>query len=326
MRLHQKLSITVSLLLACFSASVTKSLSADTVRVIVTGQGSPLQWPLFIGISKGFFKAQNIEIDLVAAQSSASMLQQLTAGAGDLGQGGVIDPIRAIDRGGAKLSMLMIEASKAPYSLWGKPNIKSIAELKGKIVSTGLRQDLTTYFFEIMAAANGLSAKDYEINTAATTPTRYAALVSGAVDAAILYPPASYAAPRAGYSNLGELATYLKEFTYTAYSVNLAWAKTHEVLIRNFIKAYLEGVTWFYQPENREGAIDILVKASRADRGDVEQTYNYFTSLRLYPEKAEMRPQDIAQMLKMMQDKKDLDGPADGARFIDPTVNAMLPK
>jgi NitT/TauT family transport system substrate-binding protein len=297
--------------------------AADPIRIITTGKGSPLEWPLAIGMAKGFFKAHNVGIDVVSAPSTATAMQQVAARAGDIGVGGLTDPIRAIDHG-APLSILILETSVPPYSIWGKPTIKKLSELKGKTVIVGGAKDITRIYFERMAAPNGLKVGDYDLTYAGTTPARYAALSSGAVDAAILYPPASFKAPVEGYSNLGELADYVKDLPFTGYAVHTEWAKQHAAEVKGFLMGMNESVKWFYNSANRTEAIDIQVAASGAARGDVEQTYDYFTRLKIYPATNTMTPEIIAPLVKILGDAKELDGAADPKRFISPDINAML--
>ena len=318
--------ITAVLAFGAFLAGVPDSYANETIRVITTGKGAALQLPLYIGISKGFFQSRGVDIDVSAASSSASAIQQVTAGAGDLGVGGVLDPIRAIDKG-AGLSILLVESSKAPYSLWAKPSITNIGALKGKIVSVGLINDMSRYFVDVMTAANGLKDGDYDRNNAATTPARYAALLSGAADAAILYPPASFLAPKAGFTKLGELSDFLKGFPFTTYTVNLTWAKSHKSAIRAFVQGYNQAVTWFYDPNNKQEAIDILKKNTGSDIETNTDTYAYFTSLHIYPDTAGVSSADLTTMLDIIQDNAylgRLEGKYDPKRFIDPEVNALL--
>lgn len=297
--------------------------AADPIRIITTGKGSPLEWPLAIGMAKGFFKAHNVGIDLISAPSTSTAMQQVAARAGDIAQGGLTDPIRAIDQG-AKLSILILETSVPPYSMWGKPTIKKLSDLKGKTVIVGGAKDITRIYFERMAVPNGLKAGDYDLTYAGTTPARYAALASGAVDAAILYPPASFKAPAEGYSNLGELADYVKDLPFTGYAVHIDWAKQHAADVKGFLKGMDESVKWFYNNANRTEAIDIQVAASGAARGDVELTYDYFTRLKIFPATNTMTPETIAPLVKILSDAKELDGAPDPKRFIDADINAML--
>jgi ABC-type nitrate/sulfonate/bicarbonate transport system substrate-binding protein len=297
--------------------------SAETIRIITTGKGSALEWPLFVGMEKGFFKSRDIALDLISAPSTSAAMQQVTAGAGEMGQGGVTDPMRAIDRG-AKLSFLMLETSVPPYSIWAKAEIKKFADLKKKMVIVGGAKDITRIYFERIARPNGLPDGEYDLTYAGTTAARYAALVSGAVDAAILYPPATFKAADAGYTKLGEIADYTKDMPFSAYVVDTAWAKSHLKEVRAFLQGMDESVKWFYDKANRAEAIKIMIAASGGAQSDTEKSYDYFHSLRLYPETSTISPEILASTVKVLADAKELDGPADAKRFIDPAVAALL--
>ena len=64
--------------------SVAPVRAMDTVTIGTVGSPSANLWPVFIGIDKGFFAAQNVKADVVYIQSSASVIQQLSAGSLDM--------------------------------------------------------------------------------------------------------------------------------------------------------------------------------------------------------------------------------------------------
>ena len=311
----------LTLAIACGWAAPGRA--EDKITLITTGKGSPLEWPVFIGLQNGSFKAAGIGIDMLSAASTAAAMQQVTAGSGDMGSGGLTDPIHAIDHG-AGLSVLMLQTSKPPYSVWAKPAIKTIADLRGKLVIVGGAKDITRIYFEKMALPNGLKPGDYDLTYAGTTPARYAALLSGAVDAAMLYPPAIFRAAEAGYSKLGELSDYVTDLPFTGYAVNVAWAKAHEATVKSFFSVMRENVHWFYDPANREKAVDILAKESNAARGDVEKTYDYFINLHIYPEPAMITPNILSGLVTILKASGDLDGAPDPKRFIDADLEAAF--
>src|ERR1700749_4695620 len=59
---------------------VTPARAVDTVTMGTGGSPSANLWPVFIGIDKGFFAAENIKPDLVYVPASAAVIQQLAAG------------------------------------------------------------------------------------------------------------------------------------------------------------------------------------------------------------------------------------------------------
>src|SRR5262249_25603448 len=74
--------------------------AAETVIAGGVSSGSTNLWPIHIGIRKGFFQAAGINVDLVFAQSNASVIQQLAANSVNVSVGsGLVDPVRAVEKG-----------------------------------------------------------------------------------------------------------------------------------------------------------------------------------------------------------------------------------
>ena len=147
--------------------SVAPLRAADTVTIGTVGSPSANLWPVFIGIDKGFFTAQNVKADVVYIQSSASVIQQLSAGSLDMSMStGLVDPIRAIDQGAA-IALARFEVQAPPYALLAKASIKSLKDLKGKVISVGGPKDITRIYVERMLAPQGLKTGDYDFVYAA---------------------------------------------------------------------------------------------------------------------------------------------------------------
>src|SRR5580704_13884857 len=189
--------------LAFATAVIAPAVAADTVIVGTVGSASANLWPIFIGLNKGLFTERDIKIDLVYVQSSAAVIQQLTAGSLDVTiSTGLVDPIRAIDKG-APLAIVRFESQSPPYALVAKPAIKSLRDLKGKTISLGGAKDITRIYVERMLAPSGIRPGDFDMVFAGATAARAAALQSGAVDAAILLPPSNFQAVANGFNELG---------------------------------------------------------------------------------------------------------------------------
>jgi len=56
--------------------SIAPMRAADTVTIGTVGSPSANLWPLFIGLDKGFFAAENLKIDVVYVPASAAVIQQ----------------------------------------------------------------------------------------------------------------------------------------------------------------------------------------------------------------------------------------------------------
>ncbi len=95
---------------------------------------------------------------------------------------------------GAPIAVVRIEVQAPPYDLVAKPSIKSLGDLKGKLISLGGPKDITRIYVERMLAPNGVKRGEFDMVYAGATSARAAALVAGAVDAAILLPAFNFQA------------------------------------------------------------------------------------------------------------------------------------
>ena len=300
----------------------SRAVAAETITMVTTGKGSAQEWPIFIAEAKGFMAENGVAPDLIAAPSTAAAMQQLAAGSSNIGSGGLTDPLRAIDKG-AQISLLRVEAQVPPYTLWAKLGIKSIADLRGKLIILGGAKDITRIYLERTLIANGVKPGEYDMIFAGTTAARFAALSSGAVDAAIMVPPFSFKAKSSGLSFIANVADYVRDLPFTGYAANTAWAKLHKAQLIGFLTGMAKGIDWFYQDANRGEAIDILVKESGSSREDVEATYDYYKSLHIFDRKGLVEASTVGNLIKAMQDIGDLEGSLDVNRFIDPEITSL---
>jgi len=307
------------IMIAC---GMTRADAAETLTMVTTGKGSAQEWPIYIAVAKGYMAANGVTPDLIAASSTAAAMQQLAAGSTNLASGGLTDPLRAIDKG-AKISLLRVEAQVPPYTLWAKPALKSIAELRGKLISIGGAKDITRIYLERTLIPNGLKPGDYDMIFAGTTAARFAALSSGAIDAAILLPPFSFKAKSSGFSLMANVSDYVRDLPFTGYAANTEWAKTHKTPLLGFLDAMTKGVDWFYQDANRTEAIDILAKELPSSREDIEATYDYYRALHMFDRKGLIEASTVGNLIKAMQEMGDLEGSANVGRFIDPDITPL---
>jgi NitT/TauT family transport system substrate-binding protein len=258
--------------------SVAPVRALDTVTIGTVGSPSANLWPVFIGIDKGFFNAENVKADVVYIQSSASVIQQLSAGSLDMSMStGLVDPIRAIDQGAA-IALARFEVQAPPYALLAKSSIKSLKELKGKVISVGGPKDITRIYVERMLAPQGLKTGDYDFVYAGATSARAQALLGGAVDAAILLPPSNFQLQNAGYNDLGLAMQFAPELAFSGTVVNKAWAARNANLLKRVLEAQSKSIAYLYDAKNRAEVVRILVAVSGQKPDDVEKSYDFFNN------------------------------------------------
>jgi ABC-type nitrate/sulfonate/bicarbonate transport system substrate-binding protein len=280
--------------------------AADVVAVGSVDATSANLWPFHVALKNGYFDAADLKIDLVFSQSNASVIQQLAAGSYAVAPtAGMVDPIRAIDKG-APVALVRIVIQAPPYALLAKPEIKRIEDLKGKIISIGGAKDITRIFTERMLGPHGLKTGDYDYVFAGATSARFAALKSGAVDAALLTMPFNFFAADAGFTNLGFTFDVLPDMPFAGMAVNRDWAAAHGDALRRFLDAYNKGVAFFADPANRDAVVKLQVEISKIGQDDVEKAYAFLHDKGLFEPTGKVSKRKVASVIDALRDLGDL--------------------
>ena len=267
---------------ALTTLAAVPSRAADSVTVGTVGSASANLWPVFISLDKGFFTELNLKADLVYVPSSAQVIQQLTSGSLDITMStGLVDPIRAVEKG-SPIAIVRLEAQSPPYALVAKRSIKSYADLKGKVISVGGPKDITRIYVERMLAPSGVKPGEFDMVFAGATSARAQALLSGAVDAAILLPPFNFQAVAQGFHELGLTVDFAPELPFSGTVVNLGWAKGHQDLLARVLAAHAKSIAWFDDDRNRAEAVKMMVEASKLKSDEVEKSYDFFRKGRFF--------------------------------------------
>jgi ABC-type nitrate/sulfonate/bicarbonate transport system substrate-binding protein len=294
--------------------------AADSVTIGTVGSASANLWPVFIGMKKGFFAAEDLKVDIVYVQSSANLVQQLAAGSLDITMStGLVDPIRAIAQR-APLAIVRFEVQAPPYALLAKPAIKSLKELKGKTISLGGPKDITRIYVERMLAPHGVKPGEFDMVFAGATSARASALQAGAVDAAILLPPFNFHATAAGFNELGRTIEYAPELPFSGSVVNNAWAAKNQPVLQRILAAHGKAVAWFYDPANRAEAVKMMAEVSRIKTEDVEKAYDFFVKGEYFERSGTISRRKLNALVAAMQQLGDLPTPFDTAPLVLGTV------
>ena len=300
--------------------SMAPARALDTITIGTVGSASANLWPLFIGIDKGFFAAENVKLDLIYIPSSAAVIQQLSAGSLDMTMStGIVDPLRAIDQGAA-LALTRFEVQVPPYALLAKAGIKSLKDLKGKVISVGGPKDITRLYVDRMLAPQGLKSTDYDYVYAGATTARAQALLSGAVDAAILLPPSNFQVEAQGYNDLGLAMKYAPDLAFSGTVVNRAWASRSSDVLKRVLTAQSKSTDYLYDPKNRAEVVNILVKVSGQKLEDVDKSYDFFNKNNFFDRTSKISRVKMNALIDALVGLGDVKAPGNIERFLLPGV------
>jgi NitT/TauT family transport system substrate-binding protein len=270
---------------------------------------SSTDWPLYCASKTGLYTANGLQVDEVVIGSSAGCAQQLTAGSIDVGSVSSTQVVEAV-MGGAPIVEVLNEVVTPPYSVLARKGITSIAGLRGKTMIVGGPNDITRIFMDKVAEGNGVRPDDITYTFAGASSDRFAALLSGGVDGAMLLPPFSFRAADEGFPVIADVQKFVPHFPFGGLAVRTAWAKSHPDLVIAFDKSYVQGVRWLFDVANRTRACQILVDVTNSRMEDAQRTYDqYVTHLQLYSKTGRFIREDFVQVLDTLVKTKQVTPP-----------------
>ena len=270
-----KIAVTVVTLL--LSAQAWAQAPVRINWTAVTGAQSGM----FIAQQEGLFKKNGLEVELLHIPSSSRGIQAILAGelAFSYMDG---SNLTQANLKGANIALVAGATNRQVFSLMSKPEIKRVADLRGKKI--GITRIGSSTHTSALYALNsaGLKQNDYQILPLVEVPNILTALIAGQVDAGVVSPPTNSRARKAGLNELMNLAKEGPEFVSVAIGASRSYIKANEDIVRRVVRSYAEGVQIF--KANKPAAQRMMQKYLRVKDQDIlDDAYNQFREYLEYP-------------------------------------------
>jgi ABC-type nitrate/sulfonate/bicarbonate transport system substrate-binding protein len=257
---------------------------------------------LFVARERGFFAREQITVDLVSiAGGTDKMVAALDRGEVDVTQTATPYLIRAALAGSDAVAIAG-ETANPVYSLVAKPEIRSFAELKGRVIGLSLAVDTISISMRKLLALRGLSAGDFEVKELVGTPVRFDCLKRAECDAVPLGQPEDFIAIGQGYRRLGLSTDAVPTFQFQVLAARRAWAQANQDAVVRFVRALGAAFKYIRDPTNREE----VVKAITTSTGASDEIARATLALYLEPDKgvlpkqAEINLKGLEQVIGFM--------------------------
>ena len=240
------------------------ALAATPLEVIVFPGG--FNWPLWVGQEKGFFAANGLEVKITPTPNSVFQMQNLAAGKFDIAFS-AIDNVVAYDEGQGEAPLpeppdffAFMGGQYGAVRLVTQPDIKSIADLKGKSLAVDAATTGYSFVLRKILQKGGLSESDYEIERLGGTAARAEALMQGKTAGTILTSPLEIVPEARGYPRLANAVDVIGPYQAVLGVARRGWAKSNEAVLVGFIRSYVKSLDWLADPANRGEAVAIYRK------------------------------------------------------------------
>ena len=247
-----------------------------TVNVFPGG----FNWPSFVGQQKGFFERNGIRVTLQATPNSVEQMTGLAEGKFDIAMT-AFDNIVAYVEGqgeapiGAQPEFFAFMGSDNGFlSLIGAPDVKKLADLKGKSLSVDARTTGYAFVLFDILRRNGLAEGDYKIEKVGGTTLRWEALREGKQSGTLLSAPFNFIASEQHFNQLVKATNVIGPYQGNVAATRRSWAKENRPKVVAFIRGYAQAIDWLYNKANREEAISILLNNARMSPEIAERTYD----------------------------------------------------
>lgn len=197
--------------------------------------------PVWLAERRGYFRDEGLDATVEVFDNAERINAALRDGTVQVAMG-TPESIMVDALGGGSLRVVAGNAGRLPHFLITRPDVRTIADLKGKTIGVLSDQEGTTHLVPRMAQTAGLKPGDYTVKPVGGAPTRWRLLQSGQIDAGLQPFPLSYEAEAAGFNNLGPLAAIIPDWQFTSVNVDERWAEGHRAVLVATLRALRRGL------------------------------------------------------------------------------------
>ena len=258
-----------------FAAAVLALLCASpAARAQTTMLGVPVvsrtifYLPAWTADKQGFFKQEGLDVKIEVYDGSEKIFHDLRAGTHQIAIASIESVIAESYKGG-QLRIVAGIAKRPPHFIIAQPEIKTLADLKGKTIGVVSMHEGTTFFIADIAKAGGFALDDVKVEAVGGSPTRARLLKQRKIDMGLQPYPLSYEAEAQGFSNLGPMAKLVPDYQFVSVIADETWAGRNRAALVSFLKALRRGTEYMFDhpDESAElGAVELRTSREFARR------------------------------------------------------------
>jgi NitT/TauT family transport system substrate-binding protein len=232
---------------------------------------------LVIAQKEGYFKEEGLNVELLSIRGEIA-IRTVLAGEVDFFTNAGSALAGAVR--GVPVRIVTVFQDKPSWDLIAQPDIKSVAQLRGKNIGVMSPEGSLAVVAREMLRKNGLDPqKDVNLVTMGGDDVRYPALQTKSIQATLFNTALSIKAQKDGFSKLGNASDYAN-LIEGGLATSQDMIKQNPERILRFVRGALKGLNYYVA--KREPAIKYMMDTMRMkDRELVSAIYDLLTPLAL---------------------------------------------
>jgi NitT/TauT family transport system substrate-binding protein len=315
-RLYQLLALLTLTSLASAGFAADAGAPQPLKKVVIAYSGiSPSQAPAWMAYESGIFRKYGLDAQLIFIESGSRTVQTLISGDVIAAQVAGTSVLQS-NLQGSGIVLIAGFLNTMDYKLIVARDITRPDQLKGKAVAVsriGSSSDFATRY--ALDKYGLVPDKDVAILQIGSQPARFSALETGKIHGVMIAIPLTAKAMKMGLNTLADLQMLGLEYQHTGLAVSQNLAKTQPELVRNVLKAFVEGI--YFMKTHRKEALAIMAKYLKTDDPDALQEAYESIGQALIPEKPYPTLKGIQIMLREMGVKEASARTARPEQFVD---------
>jgi len=269
--MRSKPILVLGILIILIGAS-SASAQLKKVRFSTTGV-SISELPFKVAQLKGFWREEGLDVETILIRGAVGM-QALLGGSVDYTSASGSTIAAAVR--GLSVKLVFISSSKPQFDLVSQPQIKSVQELKGKIVGISSRGGSNDLMMQLILQKNGLTPnKDVSTIIVGAQEETVLALRAKLIAAALLTPPRPFMLQRDGFNRIAYSGDYLPTYANGGIGITDEKIKTNPSEVLAFVKGTLKGLQ--FSRQNRAEMIKMMPGyLGIKDAAMIEQLYDLY--------------------------------------------------
>jgi NitT/TauT family transport system substrate-binding protein len=289
--------------------------SQTTLRVPVVSR-TVFYLPAWTAEKQGFFKDEGLDVKIEVYDGSEKIFHDLRAGTHQIAIASIESVIAEAYKGGT-LRIVAGIAKRPPHFIIAQPEIKTLADLKGKTIGVVSMHEGTTFFVADIAKAGGFALGDVKVEAVGGSPTRARLLKERKIDMGLQPYPLSYEAEAQGFTNLGAMAKLVPDYQFVSVMVDESWASKNRRVLTGFLKALRRGTEYMFA--HPDESAELGAKELRTSPAFARRALEDTLSMEIMARDLSLTDASLRRVFSIMQQAGVLgrDLPFEPAKFVD---------